>query len=72
MSIDEIHRQLHSITQWPVYLRVDGTTMQVPSLDQVALPTAGNLLCVFQNGAFVVVDCHHVSAISNQPLAEVD
>jgi hypothetical protein len=68
MTIDEIRRKLHCITQWPVYLRADGTTLEVPSLDQVALPTAGNLLCVFQNGAYVVLDCNHVSAVSNQPL----
>jgi len=68
MTIDEIRRQLHSITQWPVYLHVDGTTLQVPSLDQVALSTAGNLLCVFPNGAYVVLDCEHVSAVSNRPL----
>lgn len=69
MTIDEIRRQLHSISQWPVYLRVDGTTLELPSLDQVALPTAGSLLCIFQNGAYVVLDCNHVSAISNEPLA---
>lgn len=68
MTIDEIRRQLHSIDRWPVFLRVDGTTMAVASLDEVAIPTAGNLLCLFQNGAFVVVDCDHVSAISTQPL----
>jgi len=68
MTIDGIRRQLHSITQGPVYLRADGTTLEIPSLDQVALPTAGNLLCVFQNGAYVVLDCAHVSAVSNQPL----
>lgn len=69
MTIDEIRRQLHSITQWPIFLRVDGSSLEVPSLDQVALPTAGNLLCAFQNGAYVVVDCRQVSAISSQPLA---
>ena len=68
MTIDEIRRQLHSITHWPVYLRADGATLEIPSLDQVALPTAGNLLCVFQNGAYVVLDCAHVSAVSNQRL----
>lgn len=68
MTIDEIRRQLHSIASWPVYLCADGTTLEIPSLDQVALPTAGNLLCVFQNGAYVVLDCTHVSAVSNQPL----
>lgn len=67
MTIDEIRRQLHSISQWPVYLRVDGTTLEIPSLDQVALPTAGNRLCVFRNGAYVVLDCDQVSAVSNQP-----
>ena len=69
MSIDEIRRQLHSISEWPVYLRVDGKTLEIPSLDQVALPTAGNLLCVFQNRAYVVLDCGHVGAISHQALA---
>ncbi len=71
MTIDEIRRQLHSLNRWPVFLRVDGSTLEIPSLDQVALPTAGNLLAVFQNGAFVVLDSNHVSAISNQPLASV-
>ena len=71
MTIDEIRRQLHSIGQWPAYLRVDGATMQVASLDEVAIPTARNLLCVFQNGAFVVVDCNHVSAISNKSMTQV-
>lgn len=68
MTLDEIRRQLHSLTRWPVYLRVDGTTMEVPSLDHVAMPTAGDLLCVFHNGAFVVVDSAHMSAISSDAL----
>jgi hypothetical protein len=72
MTIDEIRRQLHSMTQWPVFLRVDGATIEVASMDQVALPTAGNLLCVFQNGAFIVLDCTHISGISSQPLANVE
>jgi hypothetical protein len=69
MTLDEIRRQLHSISRWPVFLRVDGTTMEVASLDHVAMPTAADLICVFHNGAFVVIDCEDVSAISNQPLA---
>jgi hypothetical protein len=68
MKLDEIRRQLHSITRWPVFLRVDGTTMEVPSLDHVAMPTAGDLLCVFHDGAFVVIDSAHVSAISSEAL----
>lgn len=62
MTMDELRRQL-STTHWPVFLRVDGKDIQVGSADELMVPPAGNLICVYQEGAFEVIDCRHISTL---------
>jgi hypothetical protein len=62
MTMDELRRQL-ATTQWPVFLRVDGKDIKVGSPDELMVPRAGNLICVYQGGAFEVIDCEHVATI---------
>jgi hypothetical protein len=59
--MDELRRQLKT-TQWPLYLRVDGKDMRVGSADELLVPPAGNLLCVYEDGAFEVIDCDHIAS----------
>jgi hypothetical protein len=58
--MDELRRQL-ATTQWPGFLRVDGKDIQVSSPDDLMVPRAGNLICVYQEGAFDVIDCSHIA-----------
>jgi hypothetical protein len=60
MTMDELRPQL-ARTQWPVILRVDGKDIQISSPDEVMVPPAGNLICVFQEGAFEVIDSSHIA-----------
>lgn len=60
--MDELRRQL-ATTQWPVVLRVDGKDIQVNARDDLMVPTAGSLVCVYQEGAFEVVDCRHIATL---------
>jgi hypothetical protein len=60
--MDELRRQL-ATTQWPVLLRVDGKEIQVGTADELMVPPAGNLICVYQDGAFEVIDSRHVSTL---------
>jgi hypothetical protein len=60
--MDELRRQL-ATTHWPVILRVDGKDITVHSRDELMIPHAGNLICVYQDGAFEVIDCRHVSTL---------
>jgi hypothetical protein len=62
MTMDELRRQL-ATTQWPVYLRVDGKDIEVSSADDLMVPHAGNLICVYQDGAFEVIDCRHIATL---------
>ena len=62
MTMDELRRQL-ATTQWPVYLRVDGKEIPVASRDELMVPPAGNLICVYQEGAFEVIDSDHIATI---------
>jgi hypothetical protein len=62
MKMDELRRQL-ATTKWPVYLRVDGKDIKVGSQDELMVPPAGNLICVYQRGAFEVIDCGHIATI---------
>jgi hypothetical protein len=65
MKMDEFRRQMQT-TQWPVLLRVDGRELAVNSREDVMVPSAGNLFCVFLDGAFEVIDCKHVSVIRRE------
>jgi hypothetical protein len=60
MTMDELRRQL-ATTHWPVVLRVDGKEIQVASHEELMVPPAGNLICVYQDGAFEVIDCNHIA-----------
>ena len=62
MTMDELRRQL-ATTHWPVFLRVDGKEIQIGSADELMIPPAGNLICVYQEGAFEVIDSRHVSTL---------
>ncbi|MEX2170218.1 MAG: hypothetical protein WD851_12975 [Pirellulales bacterium] len=62
MTIDELRRQL-ATTQWPVTLRIDGKDIKVGSADELMAPPAGNLICVYEGGAFEVIDCHHIATL---------
>jgi hypothetical protein len=43
------------------FLRVDGKDIQVGSPDELMVPPAGNLTCVYHEGAFEVIDCEHIA-----------
>ncbi len=62
MTMDELRRQL-ATTQWPVYLRVDRKDFEVGSANELMVPPAGNLICVYQDGAFEVIDCRHIATM---------
>lgn len=62
MTMDELRRQIES-TKWPVTLRVDGKDIEVRARDDLLVPTAGNLICVFQNGAFEIIDANHIATL---------
>jgi hypothetical protein len=62
MKMDELRRQLATI-QWPVLLRVDGKDIRVGSPDDLMIPSAGNLICAYQEGAFEVIDSGHIATL---------
>jgi hypothetical protein len=68
MTMDELRRQL-ATTNWPVVLRVDGKEIKISSREELMVPPAGNLICVYQEGAFEVVDCHHVATLQRTKAA---
>lgn len=65
MTMDELRRQI-STTEWPVILRMDGKDIQVESHDDLMVPTAGSLICVYQDGAFEIIDCAHVATMRRE------
>lgn len=62
MTMDELRRQL-TTTQWPLVLRVDGKDIQVDAPEDLMVPRAGNLTCVYQEGAFEVIDSGHIATL---------
>ena len=62
MTIDELRRQLTTI-QWPIHLRVDGRDIPVNSSEDLMVPTAGNLVYVYNEGAFEVIDSRHIAIL---------
>jgi hypothetical protein len=62
MTMDELRRQL-ATTQWPIILRVDGKDIPVRAREDLMVPTAGNLVCVYEEGAFEVIDCEHIATL---------
>ncbi len=65
MKMDEFRRQIQTI-EWPVILRVDGKEVAVESPEELMVPRAGNLVCVYHQGAFEVIDCKHISIIRRE------
>jgi hypothetical protein len=62
MTRDELRRQLKT-TDWPLYLRLDGKELRVSSPDEMMVPPAGNLVCVFEEGAFEIIGCDHIATL---------
>jgi hypothetical protein len=62
MTMDELRRQLKT-TEWPLFLRVDGKEIRVNSPDELMVPPAGNLICVYEDGAFEVIDSAHIATL---------
>ena len=62
MKMDELRRQL-ATTQWPVIVRVDGKDIAVNSRDELMVPPAGDLICVYRDGASEVIDCEHIAKL---------
>jgi hypothetical protein len=62
MKMDEFRRQMETI-QWPVIFRVDGREIAVNAREEVMIPSAGELICIYHGGAFDVIDCNHLSII---------
>jgi hypothetical protein len=65
MTIDELRRQLATM-KWPASLRVDGKEIQITSPGDLMIPSAGNLICVYDEGAFEVIDCGHVAMLRRE------
>jgi hypothetical protein len=65
MTMDELRRQI-ATTEWPVTIRVDGKDIEVRARDDLMVPTAGNLICVYQFGAFEVIDVDHVATLRRE------
>jgi hypothetical protein len=62
MTMDELRRQL-ARTRWPIFLRVDGKDIRVGSPEELMVPSAGNRVCVYREGAFEVIDCRHIATL---------
>ena len=62
MNMDELRRQL-KMTQWPLFLRVDRKEIRINSPKELMVPPAGNLVCVFEDGAFEIIDCGHIATL---------
>lgn len=62
MTMDELRRQLATI-QWALVLRVDGKDIPIKSREDLIVPSAGNLICVFGQGSFEVIDCQHITTL---------
>jgi hypothetical protein len=65
MEMDELRRQTQTLG-WPLLLRADGKEIAIDGPEEVMVPRAGNLICVYRAGAFEVIDCKHVSIICRE------
>ncbi len=63
MTIDDVRRQIGSTAQWPITIRVDGRSFMVERSDDIMIPPAGNLICIYHGGAFHIVDWACISLI---------
>jgi hypothetical protein len=62
MTMDELRRQL-ATTNWPIVLRVDGKDITIKKQEDLMIPSAGNLICAYEEGAFEVIDCQHIATL---------
>ncbi len=62
MTMDELRRQLAAL-EHPVLLRIDGKDIPIRSRDDLMVPSAGNLVCVYEEGAFEVIDVRHIATL---------
>ena len=51
MTMDELRRQLAK-TNWPIVLRVDGKEIAINKPEDLMVPSAGNLVCVYDEESF--------------------
>ena len=65
VTMDELRRQLDK-TDWPLILLVDGKEIEVRSPNELMVPPSGNLICVFEDGAFEIIDCSHVATLRRE------
>ena len=65
MTMDELRRQLASV-QWPIKIRIESKDIRVSSPEDLMIPSAGNLICAYQNGAFEVIDCRHIATLRRE------
>ena len=65
MTMVEFRRQIQMI-DWPVVMRVDGQEIAINSREELMIPNAGNLICIYHGGAFQVIDCKHISIIRRE------
>jgi len=65
MEMDELRRQIQTL-DWPLLLRADGKEVAIDGPDELMVPRAGNLICVYRAGSFEVIDCRHVSVIRRE------
>jgi hypothetical protein len=69
MIIDEIRKQVSATRQWPITIRVDGRPFLVERGEDIMIPPAGNLICIYQDGAFHILDCGKISVLSKEPVS---
>ncbi|HUE74611.1 MAG TPA: hypothetical protein VMP01_27335 [Pirellulaceae bacterium] len=62
MTMDELRRQI-ATTEWPIVIGVDGKDIEVNAKEDLMVPTAGNLICVYQYGAFEIIDADHIATL---------
>jgi hypothetical protein len=60
--MDELRRQF-ATTHWPIILCVDSKDIPVRSQEDLMVSSAGNRMCVYENGAFEVIDCRHIATL---------
>ena len=65
MKMDEFRRQIQTV-EWPIVVREDGKEIGVNSRENLMVPNAGNLACVYVDGAFQVIDVKHISIIGRE------
>jgi len=68
MMMDEL-RRLVKTTNWPAILRAQGKYLWVGSPEELMVPSDGNLVCVYEQGAFEVIDCARIASLCGVKLA---